>query len=255
MVALAYAEDGSDGMAAEKSEISLDQDQGTDNEEPEKDLNKAILKAVVDQLAKNEDEANALAESVDGVGGVDKAESVEASTDSTEINTDIVEAKADTDNIVNDAQQNKTDSRSVAQKDIKVAKSRTAKKKSRAKHKLSEGELLTANYILDSQALASTPQRTQQTGRNTSANSGWVYLGRFYNNAWFTKTLDVNKVLPRVGRNYTVIQALNMRAEPPVRKGTARLVKNLKTDDSVKILKIRRSGTKGHYWAEVELSR
>ncbi len=245
MVALAYAEDGSDGMAAEKSEISLDQDQGTDNEEPEKDLNKAILKAVVDQLAKNEDEANGLAESADGV---DKA-------DTAEINTDTVEAKADTDNIVNDAQQNETDSRSVAQKDTKVAKSQTAKKKSRAKHKLSEGELLTANYILDSQALANTQQRTQQTGRNTSANSGWVYLGRFYNNAWFTKTLDVNKVLPRVGRNYTVIQALNMRAEPPVRKGTARLVKNLKTDDSVKILKIRRSGTKGHYWAEVELSR
>ncbi len=126
-------------------------------------------------------------------------------------------------------------------KQLRDVKQKTTKEQS----KLTQGEMLTANFIM----------RTQQGKSNkgkTNKRSGWVYLGHFVQNDWLSKTLDIKKSLPTIGRNYTVMHSLNMRVDAPTNSGAAQLIKKLEKDDSVKILKVRPSGRNGHYWAQVE---
>lgn len=135
-------------------------------------------------------------------------------------------------------------SEKIASRQLEGEKSKrqtnVVQKVTKEKSKLTQGERLTANFIM----------RTQQGKANKG--SGWVYLGHFVRNDWLSKTLDIKKTLPKIGRNYTVMHSLNMRVEAPTNSGTAQLIKKLEKDDSVKILKVRPSGRNGHYWAQVE---
>ena len=284
-----YAEDVSDSAAAENSQES---------EEQKQNLNKAILNAVVEQLAKDEaarngtlvspenniaDEQEPLADSTDAEVNEDTGEITENSVpgetivDNTESNADKVtensEAKEAAENtepdkvvessetegvtentssedIAENSETEETDDATeltvAKQQEEKPARPQPTRRKS--PDRLTEEEQLTINFVLNQ-----SPASTRQKGRNQY--SGWIYLGRFYNNKWLANTLEVTKTLPGVGRNYQVIQTLNMRLQPPARGVQPQLVKNLKAGDRVRILKIRRSGSKGHYWAEVELDQ
>ncbi len=210
------------------------------HDEMEDDHEKAVLNAVVEQLAKNEDEITSSNE----VDGSDTANSPDHENDWMDgFDQEVVDNDNDAEDKNEAENADGVDGTLVAEKNRIVVK----KKKNQSRNKMTEGEILTADFILN------TSLNNEKPNSNLNTQSGWVYLGRFASKGWFNKTLDIKKSLPRVGTSYTVMQSLNMRSEPPAKQGTAQLIKNLKVDDSVKVLEVRRSGRNGHYWAQVEL--
>jgi len=195
----------------------------------ETNLQQEVLKAVVAQLEKNEQSEYAETE----VDDIETSDDVAESTAGETKENTVAETKESTNNQQTTSRNKKTAKRS----------------KKRRRKKFTENELLTVDFIINTQRENGSIQQREK------GSSGWIYLGRFVSNNWLNTTLDIKKSLPKVGRNYTVMQSLNMRAEPPIGKSTAQLVKALKVDDRVTILKVRRSGTKGHYWARVVLNR
>ncbi len=81
--------------------------------------------------------------------------------------------------------------------------------------------------------------------------TGWLYIGQFSNNHWLEKTLQLGNTLPQVGEEYKIIASVNVRSAPPSKRKMSDVIKTLSSKNSVQLVKLRRSGKQGHYWAEI----
>ena len=202
--------------------------------EPDGNYKQAIFDAVIEQLVKNEDRE--LQQAGNQVETNRKAGADNNVLLNTDLQVDKKQVKA-INNAPTPSTHNSTDN--VLPNIAKKRKPITVRKLG---SNFSSGDITTINFILNS-----------QQSHKVHTKSGWIYLGRLTSRGWFRKTLDLKRSLPKIGKHYTVMQALNLRIQPPAKEGVARLITKLKTNDHVKILQVRRSGTKGHYWAKVQV--
>lgn len=85
---------------------------------------------------------------------------------------------------------------------------------------------------------------------------GWIYLGRFTSGRWENPTL-ASKALPKVKQHYKIMAtSVNVRDRLPKKDETGELVlgtsiKQLVDKQEVALLKLKRSGRNGHYWAKI----
>ncbi len=179
--------------------------------ESDEDHHQAVLKAVVAQLARNEEHEQA--------GNNTQNTDVVESSDEAPLGGDIAAA---TDNTLKDEAVDKARVKSRNREGAKKSKKRLRKQ-------FTKDEMLTADFIMN----------VRFNDDKMNRNLGWVYLGRFASKGWFNKTLDIKGSLPRVGKSYTVMQSLNLRSEPPARQGIAQIIKNLKAKQKVEVDRIK----------------
>lgn len=93
-------------------------------------------------------------------------------------------------------------------------------------------------------------------GRNESVPKklqGWIYLGRFDSGEWENKTLNVEKQLPQVGKQYVIkATSLYVRDATPKKGKMGKIIHAFRMDDKVKVLKLKGLGrNRDFYWAEI----
>lgn len=216
----------------------------------------AVLEAVVKQLEKDRGEGNAMTvKSVQnkinkGLLASDIADLIKEATDSVKSMASLTNDHSEKLPIDSFSSQLAiiVDDAVAENKAERLARRQKSQQGTQSKQPIdvsfTDSEVRTAKLIMEEKSVT-------ERGSDHS-KSGWVYLGRFVKNDWLNKTLNLKKALPSVGRRYMVMQSLNIRSEPPTRSGASKLIKNLKKDDSLRILQVQQSGGNGHYWAEVE---
>jgi len=99
----------------------------------------------------------------------------------------------------------------------------------------------------------STAEGRNDPAVNVKKTQGWIYLGRFDSGKWENQTLDVEKQLPQVGKQYVVkATSLYVRDAKPKKGKMGKIIHAFRTNDKIKILKLKGLGrNRDFYWAEV----
>lgn len=83
--------------------------------------------------------------------------------------------------------------------------------------------------------------------------SGWIYGGQFTDGKWVERGLVIGEELPVNGQNYALNWGANIRPQPPGKDTTlAQTIGYLPQGKTVEILRVKKSGSKGHIWLEIK---
>ena len=98
---------------------------------------------------------------------------------------------------------------------------------------------------------APTPRKASRRA-SSNTNQGWVYVGQFSNNQWLENMLVIGNSVPKVGERYQINHPVHIRDALPSKGKLSKSVTVLGRKNTVKLADVRRVGSKGHYWAQVE---
>lgn len=95
------------------------------------------------------------------------------------------------------------------------------------------------------QPVSITPSSSQKT------TDKWMYLGRYKDGAWQERTLQIGNVLPDEGKQYRISQPVNVRDGLPAKDQMPKVVDFLGENTQVTLVKLKKSGKDGYYWAQI----
>jgi len=115
---------------------------------------------------------------------------------------------------------------------------------------------LSKNIMINSPELQLNAVESTTEGRNKPATKqiqGWIYLGRFAAGSWENKTLDIEKQLPQVGKQYMVkATSLYVRNALPKKGKMGKVIHAFRANDKIKVLNLKGLGRNHNfYWAEI----
>lgn len=106
----------------------------------------------------------------------------------------------------------------------------------------------------DPAAVTETEPVADSTADAAQQAFGWIYAGQFVGGKWLEKGLNIGNELPVSGQRYPLNWGATVRAAPPGKNSGGKQSNSrgyLAQGQSIQVLQVRPSGSKGHIWLEI----